>query len=489
MPLHIIRNNIVNMECDAIVNTANPYPQIGAGTDSAVYAAAGEKRLLAARRKIGEIAPGMAAVTSGYALKARYIIHTVGPVWEGGENGEEKILRSCYRTSLRIAEAKRCKSVAFPLISSGSYGYPKDAALKTAVEEIRRYLEHSNITVYLVVFGKEAYELSGKYSDAVEAFIDEHYVKAQMEKEYNGQATTVLLRGNERRRWDHLRADRKDDGRRWDKRQADQAAAPGRESPQPDRAADSAKMDDLQGDLAAESDRLDYLETGAIAESVRWDNLETDAVDKSERRDNLQAEIEAEIEEDSAYDLVPPYLDMSECMSAPQSAAPGFGMPQPAMPKPAAPETATSGSAPRPAAKKSPGFSFRPAASAGKKKKKLEDSDIVLAETFSETLLRLIDEKEMTDVEVYKRANIDRKLFSKIRSRRDYQPGKKTALALAVALRLDLDQTKDLLSRAGYAISPSSKFDLIVEFFIVNEVYDIDTINIALFDHQEQTLG
>ena len=489
MPLHIIRNNIVNMECDAIVNTANPYPKIGAGTDSAVYAAAGEKRLLAARQKIGEIAPGMAAVTSGYALKARYIIHTVGPVWEGGENGEEKILRSCYRTSLRIAEAKRCKSVAFPLISSGSYGYPKDAALKTAVEEIRSYLEHSNITVYLVVFGKEAYELSGKYSDAVEVFIDEHYVKSQMEKEYSGQATTVLLRGNERRRKDNLRADRKDDGRRWDKRQADQAAAPGRESPQPDRAADSGKMDDLQVDLAAESDRLDYLETGAIAESVRWDNLETDAVDKSERRDNQQAEIEAEIEEDSAYDLVPPYLDMSECMSAPQSAAPGFGMSQPAMPKPAAPETTTSGSAPRPAAKKSTGFSFRPAASAGKKKKKLEDSDIVLAETFSETLLRLIDEKEMTDVEVYKRANIDRKLFSKIRSRRDYQPGKKTALALAVALRLDLDQTKDLLSRAGYAISPSSKFDLIVEFFIVNEVYDIDTINIALFDHQEQTLG
>ena len=95
------------MDCDAIVNTANPHPQIGAGTDSAVYAAAGEKRLMAARQKIGEIAPGRAAVTSGYALKARYIIHTVGPVWEGGENGEEMILRSCYRTSLRIAEAKR----------------------------------------------------------------------------------------------------------------------------------------------------------------------------------------------------------------------------------------------------------------------------------------------------------------------------------------------------------------------------------------------
>ena len=532
MPLHIIRNNIVNMECDAIVNTANPYPQIGAGTDSAVYAAAGEKRLLAARQKIGEIAPGQAAVTSGYALKARYIIHTVGPVWEGGENSEDKILGSCYRASLRIAEAKRCKSVAFPLISSGSYGYPKDAALKTAVEEIRSYLEHSNITVYLVVFGKEAYELSGKYSDAVEAFIDEHYVKAQIEKEYSGQVTTAFLRGNVRRRQDNLRADRAEEGRRRDKQQADQPTAPGRKSAQPDRAADSGSKDNLQ------AYRTD--------ESGHWDNLRADYTAESEFLEDQQAEMAAEIDKGSAWKPGLPYSDMSEYTEGLQSEAPGFGMPQPAMPKSAAPETATSESvqqpamprldmsesvapessgagfasqyvvsqvdkheyepsmsaAPRPAAKSSPRFFFRPAASvgkkkkkleeaapAGKKKKKLEDSDIVLAETFSETLLRLIDEKEMTDVEVYKRANIDRKLFSKIRSRRDYQPGKKTALALAVALRLDLDQTKDLLSRAGYAISPSSKFDLIVEFFIVNEVYDIDTINIALFDHQEQTLG
>lgn len=519
MPLHIIRNNIVNMECDAIVNTANPYPQIGAGTDSAVYAAAGEKRLLAARQKIGEIAPGMAAVTSGYALKARYIIHTVGPVWEGGENGEEKILRSCYRTSLRIAEAKRCKSVAFPLISSGSYGYPKDAALKTAVEEIRSYLEHSNITVYLVVFGKEAYELSGKYSDAVEAFIDEHYVKAQIEKEYSGQVTTAFPRGNERRRRDNLLAAKDTERRRRDKQQADQAAAPGRESAQPDRAADSGSKDNQQ--------------VYRTDESEQWDNLWVDYTAESEFLEDQQAEIAAEIDEDSVWEPKPPYSDMSDYMDVQQSAAPGFGASQPTAPKSAAPGSTTSGVSQqpamlRPAAKESSGFSFKPTISAdkkrkrseeaasfsekkkrseeavsfsdrkkklegavpfGKKKKKLEDSDIVLAETFSETLLRLIDEKEMTDVEVYKRANIDRKLFSKIRSRRDYQPGKKTALALAVALRLDLDQTKDLLSRAGYAISPSSKFDLIVEFFIVNEVYDIDTINIALFDHQEQTLG
>ena len=492
MPLHIIRNNIVNMECDAIVNTANPYPQIGAGTDSAVYAAAGEKRLLAARQKIGEIAPGMAAVTSGYALKARYIIHTVGPVWEGGGNGEEMILRSCYRTSLRIAEAKRCKSVAFPLISSGSYGYPKEVALKTAVEEIRSYLEHSNMTVFLVVFGREAYELSGKYSDAVEAFIDEHYVKAQLEKEYSGHVT-VTLRGSERRRWDNLRADREADRRKHDALQAD-------------RAADSGRKDDLKAD--------------DIGESGQWGDLWAEDIAESAISGTLQSDMAAEIDEDTAWEPEPSYSDMSDYMDVPQSAAPGFGASQPTAPKSAAPRPTTSGVSQqpamlRPAAKESAGFSFKPTVSAdkkkkrseeavsfsdrkkklegavpfGKKKKKLEDSDIVLAETFSETLLRLIDEKEMTDVEVYKRANIDRKLFSKIRSRRDYQPGKKTALALAVALRLNLDQTKDLLSRAGYAISPSSKFDLIVEFFIVNEVYDIDTINIALFDHQEQTLG
>ena len=492
------------MDCDAIVNTANPHPQIGAGTDSAVYAAAGEKRLMAARQKIGEIAPGRAAVTSGYALKARYIIHTVGPVWEGGENGEEMILRSCYRTSLRIAEAKRCKSIAFPLISSGSYGYPKEAALRTAVEEIRSYLEHSNMTVFLVVFGKEAYELSGKYTDAVEAFIDEHYVKAQLEKEYSG-LVTGNLRGSQRRRRDDLQAAREAERRR-------------RVTPQPDRAADSG--------------REGYLNVDDIEERKQWDDLWADDVAESGISENLQAEGAAETDNESAWEPESSYSDMSDYVDAqsatpgfgmsqqptpkpatpgfgmsqqptPKPAALGFGMSQPPAPKPAAPEFGMSQTtAPKPAAKSGPRFSFKPAASvfkkkketeaeapARKKKKKLEDSDIVLAETFSETLLRLIDEKEMTDVEVYKRANIDRKLFSKIRSRRDYQPGKKTALALAVALRLDLDQTKDLLARAGYAISPSSKFDLIVEFFIVNEVYDIDTINIALFDHQEQTLG
>ncbi|MBR3394318.1 MAG: macro domain-containing protein, partial [Firmicutes bacterium] len=149
MPFSIIRNDITKVAADAIVNTANPQPVIGAGTDSAIYKAAGEELLLAERRKIGAIHPGEAAVTPAFALPAKYIIHTVGPAWRGGEAGEFETLASCYRKSLLLAKQLGCESVAFPLISTGTYGFPKDKALSVAMETIEDFLQDDDLDVTL----------------------------------------------------------------------------------------------------------------------------------------------------------------------------------------------------------------------------------------------------------------------------------------------------------------------------------------------------
>ena len=416
MPLQIVRNNIVNMDVDAIVNTANPDPQVGGGTDFAIYEAAGYDRLLKARRKIGEIAPGEAAVTRGYSLPAKYIIHTVGPMWQGGDQGEREILRDCFRNSLEIAKRKRCHTVAFPLISAGVYRFPKEEALDIAVSSIRRFLETSEMTVYLVVFGKEEYELSGKIFEGVTSYIDEHYVDRQRRKEYaiaySDDISEEGSSGIRERRLNGLYT----------------TGAAGRR-----RAGDAAEQSRLLNQYA----RFDpytgkplYL-SESPKESQKIDNREND--------------------EDPAVSEQP-----VPCPTPMQS----------------------------PELKKAPG-SFSSMA----KRRSLDEMVSSLGENFPEMLFRLIDERGMTDVEVYKRANIDRKLFSKIRSKKGYQPSKKTAIALAIALRLNLDQTKDLLSRAGYALSPGSMFDVIVEYFITEEVYDIDQINFVLFDHHEQLLG
>ena len=416
MPLQIVRNNIVNMDVDAIVNTANPDPQVGGGTDFAIYEAAGYDRLLKARRKIGEIAPGEAAVTRGYSLPAKYIIHTVGPMWQGGDQGEREILRNCFRNSLEIAKRKRCHTVAFPLISAGVYRFPKGEALDIAVGSIRRFLETSEMTVYLVVFGKEEYELSGKIFEGVTSYIDEHYVDRQRQKEYaidySDDISEEDSSGIRERRLNGLYT----------------TGAAGRR-----RASDAAKQSRLLNQYA----RFDPY-TGKplyLNESPK----ESSKIDNSENDKDLVV----------SEQPVP-------CPTPMQS----------------------------PELKKAPG-SFGSMA----KRRSLDEMVSSLGENFPEMLFRLIDERGMTDVEVYKRANIDRKLFSKIRSKKGYQPSKKTAIALAIALRLNLDQTKDLLSRAGYALSPGSMFDVIVEYFITEEVYDIDQINFVLFDHHEQLLG
>ena len=342
MPFQMIRNDITKVKADIIVNTANPRPVVGSGTDSAIYRAAGEELLLAERKKIGEIAVGKAAVTPAFGLSAKYIIHTVGPSWEGGGHGERDALRSCYGNSLALAAELKAESIAFPLISTGVYGFPKDEALNIALSEIGKFLLIHDMTVILVVFDRKAFELSEDLIGKIDEYIDEHGVGIVREAEYGSNAM------NDRRRLEESRVE--------------MARARNRKPAAP------------FADIEIEGKSLDEVLEGT-------------------------------------------------------------------------------------------GKSFR------------------------QRLFELIDESGMDDVTVYKRANIDRKVFSRIRCKADYKSTKRTAVAFAIALRLDMPTMLDLLSRAGIAFSPDDKFDLIISYFVTNKIYDIFEINTALFGYGEQILG
>ena len=365
MPFRIIRNDITRVKADAIVNTANPEPVYASGTDSAIYKAAGEKKLLAARKKIGRITPGEAAVTSAYNLPAKFIIHTVGPAWIDGKHGEFEILRSCYRKTLILAESLGCESIAFPLIATGTYGFPKDLALETALSVIRAHLEDSDMDVTLVVFGRGSYQIASGLAERVEEYIDENYVSAQIVAEYGS-------------------------------------------------------TDDISSSLHRRKlQELGYRSGGAYS-----------------NRMPVSTE------------------DLTEPVSAPlqEEFSSEFYMP-------------------------------------GLRKASLEDAVNNLGESFQARLLRMIDERGMTDPEVYKRANIDRKLFSKIRCSEEYIPKKKTIIALAIALGLNLDDTRDLLASAGLTLTNNSKSDVIVSFCIENGIYDIFEVNALLFRFDQPILG
>jgi O-acetyl-ADP-ribose deacetylase (regulator of RNase III) len=322
MPLEIIRNDITKVQVDAIVNAANSTLLGGGGVDGAIHRAAG-KELLAECKTLGGCKCGQAKITKGYKLPSRYVIHTVGPIWHGGKSNELELLANCYRNSLELAKEYKLESIAFPLISSGAFGMPKDKALNTAISVIGEFLLKNDMEVYIVVYDREALMLSEKVFMSIKQYIDERYIQDN------------------------------------------------------------------------------YLDN-----SIRsYKSLST------------------------SYDIVE------------------------------------------------------------ESRRSLDDILRHTDDTFSEMLLRLIDEKGMTDVEVYKRANIDRKLFSKIRNNIEYKPSKPTAVALAIALGLNIDETKDLLLRAGFALSRSTKFDIIIEYHIKRENYNIYEINKALFDFKEKTLG
>ena len=412
MAFSIIRNDLTKVCADAIVNTANPKPVIGGGTDAAVYAAAGEEALLAERRKIGEIAPGEAFATPALALDAEYIIHTVGPLWEGGECGEFEALENCYRNSLKLASGLGCTSVAFPLISTGVYGFPKDRALRVAVDTIHAFLDGSeeDMDVTLVVFDRESYVLSGSVFEGVDAFVDGNYVEERLDEEYAAGEEEYAAEEEE-------------------------------------CTAEEEDYNDSPGDVSVRFSK-EGLNRGAGRNMHSFFHLGQSF--KLAAREGTACEETGE----AAPRKKKTYIETGEA-------------------------------APR----KSRIYEDTCEKMVRGKPRSLDEVMNQVGETWQETLFRFIDEKGYTDTEVYKRANIDRKLFSKIRSNPDYQPKKMTAVAFALALKLNLDEAKDFLGRAGYAFSPGNRFDLIVEYFIQNEVYDTYTINMALFDHDQPLIG
>ena len=350
MPIKIVRNDITKIECDAIVNAANSTLLGGGGVDGAIHRAAG-KGLLLECMQLGGCKTGEAKLTKGYKLPCRYVIHTVGPKWKGGQNCEKELLESCYRESLRIAADKRCESIAFPLISSGVYGYPKDQALKIAVDVITSFLLEHEMLVYIVVFDKSTFQISEKLFLDITSYIDDKYV-----------------------------------------------------------------------DTHFVFNRMAQEESGVLAETQVL-----------------------------AEDRVPCHQ-----ATVPVSMSKPIPMSKP--------------------------ISMTKAAS-------LADMVNQIDESFSQMLLRKIDEKGMTDAECYKKANVDRKLFSKIRGDIHYRPSKTTAIAFAIALELSLEETKDMLMKAGFALSHSNKFDIIIEYFIINGNYDVFEINEALFAFDQSLLG
>lgn len=391
MPFEIVRNNIVNMHVDVIVNTANPRPVIGSGVDTAIHEKAGEK-LLEARKQIGDIPVGEAYLMPAFNLNAQYVIHTVGPVWHGGMADEVKLLRNCYINSLNLAAENNCESIAFPLISTGNYGFPKDLALQTAIGAISSFLLNHEMQIYLVVFDKKAYALSEKLFKAVESYIDDHYVEEVHLQEYR---SNIPL------------------GRR--------------------------EYQDRNGP------RAEFLDCSEII-----------------------------FEEEAEYSVAPrPMSISSKAKHAPKMGQDDL-MPLTQNVEPSKTDEKK---------KEIPLPKFL------KPKRKLEDLLKEVEDTFSESLLRWIMKKDKTNPEVYKKANMDRKLFSKILNNKDYKPSKLNALALAIALELNLDEAKDFIGRAGYALTHSSKFDIIIEWFILQGNYDVFEINEVLFAFDQPLIG
>ena len=355
MAFKILRNDITKVRADAIVNTANPMPVVGRGTDTAVYEAAGWDKLLAARKEIGVIERGQSAWTPAFNLKkhgVKYIIHTIGVFYQDGNHGEKEILRSCYQTALKTAAELNCKSVAIPLLATGNYRFPKDLALQIAVEEISRFLLEHEVDVLLVVYDKESYKISEKLFDDVEDFL----------------------------------------------------------------------FDNLDG-YEGEDDRV----SGFFASTA--------ITGAPPERLFAERELNRSLKVARAVNLEPVHCEEKEITPIDVDAF-------------------------------------------------IRSSEDKL--NFQNTLMQLIADRKLDNVTVYKKACIDKKFFSKIISNKDYVPKKHTVMALGLALELPLEEYESFLASAGYAFMPSSKFDLIIKYCVMNQVYNLINVDVILDDHGEE---
>ena len=351
MPLKIIRQDITKIKCDAIVNPTNVKMLPSGGVDAAIHKAAG-KELRKYCKNIGECPVGQARITPAFDLSCKYVIHTVGPKWQGGDRGERMLLRACYTECMKLAAANGCNSVAFPLISSGLYGYPKDRVIREAAEVISEFLSDCEMEIYIVVFDKESYSISKELYTEVQTFVDNFYTESR-------------FFGIERYR---------------------------------------------NREVSFEAERIQA-------------SLSSTAFDEG---------IDSVIFKESAI---------------------------------CEPDTDFAG-------------------------KSLEDMLSNMDKGFADTLFYYIDKKGISDVEAYKRSNVGKKTFSKIKCNKDYKPSKITAISFAIGLRLNIDEARHLLGTVGMCLSRSNKFDVIIEYFITSGKYEsIFEVNEVLYQFDQSLLG
>ncbi len=435
MPLRIVRNDLTKMPVDAIVNASGrSLRSDGEGVSGMVHRAAGAL-LARACMKIGGCAVGDAVVTPGFGLPCKWVIHAVSPVWQGGAKGEEKLLAQCIARALALAKERGCRSVALPLIGAGGHGIPGDRALSTALGAIGDFLLQEEMDVYLVVFGRETLALGTKLLGEIREYIDDRYVEQHAPRGMDARRRRILQMQEERDACFETEIGAKPLAPEFleDEKCAPRQFEPQRPAPAPE-----------------------FLEDEKRAPAPFDGQRNVPAPEFFEEEKSAHAPFEGQRNAPA-----PEFFEDEKCAPAPSAA-------QRPIPAPRRAEPAD-------------GLWIAPG-------QELDDMLGNVGESFTQMLLRLIDERGMKDSTCYKRANIDRKLFSKIRSNEFYQPSKPTVLALSIALELSPDAARELLGSAGYAFSGASKVDIIVEYYLAHRLYDIHELNATLFTLTNTTL-